>query len=345
MGFAERSSPQHVSKPPRKCWAVILAGGDGRRLGDLTIDADGVCRPKQYCSLNGGPSLLHLSLHRALRLVPPERVVLVVTEAHRRWWEPELSSLRRPTVVVQPSNRGTGLGVLLPLLVIAKSDPEADVICIPSDHYVKREAVLAEVLRQVTAPDMPDSDRLTLLGIAPNAPDSGFGYLCPAPDSGVGMRPVDRFVERPDGLAAADLIRAGGVWDSGIIAGRISQIVSLYRRHLPGMMLELKATVECWSDPRIPSADLASLYSRHPALDFSRDVLYRHPESLQFLTVPPCGWTDVDTPVRLAGTLYLLRSLCHDAPSDSMRAFNLATALARTGFGERKDHTPAVRAR
>jgi mannose-1-phosphate guanylyltransferase len=233
-----------VIRPTRNVWVVVLAGGDGRRLGALTTNANGISTPKQFCSLNGGRSLLQLSLQRASRVVPRERIVPVVTEAHRRWWEPSLFSLRRSTVVVEPSNRGTGLGVLLPLLVIAKSDPEAGVICIPSDHYVEHEDVLADVLRQATAPEVLDSDKLTLLGMAPNAPDSGFGYLCPAPDSGVGMRPVQRFVEKPDASAADNLIRAGSVWSSGIVAGRISQIVGLYPRHIPGGMLDLKAIVE-----------------------------------------------------------------------------------------------------
>jgi len=106
-----------------------------------------------------------------------------------------------------------------------KCDPEARVIFIPSDHYVEHEDLLAEFLRQATAPEALDSDKLTLLGMTPNAPDSGFGYLSPAPDSGVGMRPVHQFIEKPDEARAAKLIRAGSVWNSGIFAGRISQIV------------------------------------------------------------------------------------------------------------------------
>jgi mannose-1-phosphate guanylyltransferase len=96
---------------------------------------------------------------------------------------------------------------------------------IPSDHYVEHEDLLAEFLRQTTAPEALDSDKLTLLGMTPNAPDSGFGYLSPAPDSGVGLRPVHQFIEKPDEARAAKLIRAGSVWNSGIFAGRISQIV------------------------------------------------------------------------------------------------------------------------
>jgi mannose-1-phosphate guanylyltransferase len=74
------------------------------------------------------------------------------------------------------------------LLVIAKGDPDADVLFFPSD--VEHEDLPVEFLRQATAPETQDSDKITLLGITPNAPDSGFGYLYPAPDSGVGMRPA-----------------------------------------------------------------------------------------------------------------------------------------------------------
>jgi len=329
------SAPHSMSRQPRSLWVVILAGGDGRRLGSLTTNADGVCTPKQYCSLNGGPSLLQLSLQRALGLVPRERIVPVVTETHRRWWEPQFSSWRRSTVVVQPSNRGTGLGILLPLLVIAKSDPEAGVICIPSDHYVENEDVLAEFLRQATSPEALDGNKLTLLGMSPNAPDSGFGYLSPYPNSGLGMRPVHCFVEKPDRATAAELIRAGSVWSSGIFAGRISEIVDLYPRTVHGLMLHLKAAVKYWPNTREPSAELASLYDRHVPIDFSRDALQTHPSRLQFLRVPPCGWSDVTTPARLATTLWSLRSQTpHSVVSPSpARTFDLATAFDRNLVG------------
>jgi hypothetical protein len=88
----EGAARHTMTGQPRKCRVVILAGGDGRRFGTLTTDADGGSTPKQYCSINGGPSLLHLSLKHVLGLVPRERIVPVVTEVHRRRWEPELGS-------------------------------------------------------------------------------------------------------------------------------------------------------------------------------------------------------------------------------------------------------------
>jgi mannose-1-phosphate guanylyltransferase len=317
----------------RSIWVVVLAGGDGQRLCALTTNAHGISTPMQYCSLNGGPSLLQTSLHRALAVTPREHIVTVVADAHRPWWEHEFLAQSRSPVVVEPCNRGTGLGILLPLLVIAKSDPEAGVVFIPSDHYVEHEEVLAEYLREAIAPAVIDSDKLTLLGMSSNAPDSGFGYLSPAPDSGVGLRPVLEFVEKPHRTLAAELIRAGSVWNSGIIAGRVSQFMELYSYHKRQMVLELQAIVAHWPDSRIPSAELASLYARQPAFDFSSDVLQKCPRRLQFLNVPPCGWIDVGAPERLAEILRRFRSTkTEDFRFSAPRTFNLASAFERAVF-------------
>jgi mannose-1-phosphate guanylyltransferase len=201
-----------------------------------------------WAVLLAGDSPLRLSLQRALAVSSRERVIAVVSEAHRSWWERELTPLQRTNVVVQPCNRGTGFGVLLALLVIAKSDPEAGVIFIPSDHYVEHEEVLAEVMRQATSPEVLSSDKITMLGISPNAPDSGFGNLSPAPDSGVGVRPALKFTEKPDEATAAELIRAGSRPSGGIVIGRVSRLVDLYSRVVPELMSELKVIVEHWPE-------------------------------------------------------------------------------------------------
>jgi mannose-1-phosphate guanylyltransferase len=321
-----------LSGKRRNIWAVVLAGGEGLRLSPLTRNAQGSCTPKQYCSLDVTHSLLQLALRRALAVTTREHTVPVVTEAHRRWWESQLPASPRTRVVVQPSNRGTGLGVLLPLLVIAKCDPEAGVIFIPSDHYVEHEDLLAEFLRQATAPEALDSDKLTLLGITPNAPDSGFGYLSPAPDSGVGLRPVHQFVEKPDEATARELFRTGSVWSSGIFAGRISQIVNLIQRRTAGLISDLNTALKDWTGHRVPSAELAVLYNRHPALDFSGDVLQKCTDDLQFLTVPPCGWNDVETPERLAQALRTVHRVSTGRTTSEKRAFNLANAFDRASL-------------
>ena len=82
-------------------WALILAAGEGSRLRSLTT-TNGVAIPKQFCSLNGGPSLLQEALHRAESVVPQSRVCTIVAAQHRRWWESPLYHLATENVVVQP---------------------------------------------------------------------------------------------------------------------------------------------------------------------------------------------------------------------------------------------------
>jgi mannose-1-phosphate guanylyltransferase len=324
----------------RNISAVVLAGGSGHRLSELTRGANGICTPKQYCSFNGGQSLLQLSLQRGLAVTSRKRIVTVVTEAHRRFWEREFLALPYSPLVVEPCSRGTYLGMLLPLLVIARSDPQAGVMFIPSDHYVEHEDLFAEFLRQATAPEVLDGDKLTLLGITPNAPDSGFGHLYPAPDSGVGMRPVHQFIEKPDQAAAAELFRAGSVWNSGIVSGRVSQFLALYRQTRQ-MVMGLQGIVEQWSDSRIPSAELCSLYAQHPALDFSYDVLQKCPRRLQFLTIPPCGWSDIGTPARLSQALRTVRPADRLHSAFGTQSFNLATAFDRANLATPNRASPS----
>src|SRR5262249_46375911 len=129
-------------------WAIVLAAGDGTRLRRLTTGRDGVTTPKQYCSLRGGKTLLDQAIERGARAVGRRRGVTVVAEQHRFWWSRSLSHSPAGGVVVQPRNRGTAPGILLPLLSILRRDPEARVLILPSDHFVEDESILGHASRQ-----------------------------------------------------------------------------------------------------------------------------------------------------------------------------------------------------
>src|ERR1035438_3494388 len=128
-------------------WAIVLAAGDGTRLSSLTTDERGDAVPKQFCSLNGGPSLLHEALQRAWRIVSRERVCTIVARQHERHWQHMLWSLPARKVIVEPRNCGTANGVLHGLLRILERDPLARIVFLPADHYVHDEASLADSMR------------------------------------------------------------------------------------------------------------------------------------------------------------------------------------------------------
>jgi mannose-1-phosphate guanylyltransferase len=283
-----------------RTWAIVLAAGDGTRLRSLTTDREGIAVPKQFCSLDGGPSLLALALERAARVASSARIASIVASRHRHWWRGELSSLVRENIIVQPDNRGTAAGVLLPLLRVLDRDPKASVVLLPSDHFVGNETTLARVIRRALELIERGSRSLYLLGITPDEPDTGFGWIVPAEREGRSVYRVQRFVEKPPQSLAAQLMLQGGVWNSFIIAGTGAALLAMFQRRLPEITAAMLQACGDQANATVARAALAQLYQALPDHDFCRDVLQGEEEHLRVLKVPQCGWTDLGTPERVA---------------------------------------------
>jgi mannose-1-phosphate guanylyltransferase len=309
-------------------WAIVLAAGEGTRLAALTTRR-GVSTPKQYCSLRGGRSLLGDALARAGRIAPKKRIVVVVAEEHRRFFEPELAGLSRENVIVQPRNKGTAAGILLPLSVVLERDREARIAFLPSDHFVAREYVLESALRLALESLDEDAEILNLLGITPDAPETGYGWIVPAPSARL-LRPVERFVEKPGSHEAAELFAAGALWNSFLFAARGRTLLRCFEERLPELVRDFQrafARVGAARDER-----LGRLYSGIETRDFSRDVLQESVARLRLEIVPPCGWTDLGTPARVAACLATQRAAEANARHATLTpepraAFDLAQAF------------------
>lgn len=284
-------------------WAIVLAAGEGSRLRSLTTTSGGVSVPKQFCSLAGGPSLLQETLRRAEIVAPRSRIATVVAEQHRRWWEGPLWSLRASNVVVQPENRGTANGILLPLLFLMERDPLARVVLLPSDHFVRDEAILAHSLRAAMAQLAFRPDEVLLLGIDPDEADAELGYVVPEASETYGVAKVAQFVEKPPLTLARELIGQGGLWNSFIIAAQARALLGLFQRRFPELVADVSIAVRRELRSGGDGYALADLYGRLPELDFSRHVLEGQEAQLRVLRVPQCGWSDLGTPRRVADCL------------------------------------------
>lgn len=285
-------------------WGIVLAAGDGTRLAGHTPEVDGVPTPKQFCALVESRSLLRATLDRMSRIVPRRRIVVVVAEAHRRFWEGELADWPSENVVSQPENRGTAAGLLLPLLTVAGRDPEARIVVAPADHHLGDEPTFLGTVSNALAEIERPLERILLLGIEPDGADSGYGWIVPRGDGIGSPRPVERFVEKPEAAEAAELARRGAVWNSFVIVAHLRPLLDLYAAREPRLLADL-------SEARLPRRSntgrgeaLAALYRRLPVRDFSRDLLAGAEARLGLVPVPPCGWTDLGTPERLAQVRY-----------------------------------------
>jgi mannose-1-phosphate guanylyltransferase len=277
-------------------WVVVLAAGDGTRLQSVTSDARMGAAPKQFCRLVGDETMLARTLARAARIVPPERVLVVVAEKHRGWWEHELRAIPAENVLIQPANKGTAVGILLPLTVIAGRNPDATVLVLPSDHFVADEEALAESIAGAIRA-VRGAGKTVLLGMTPEGPDTGYGWIVPE-------RGHDRllhvlaFSEKPNEQAARTLMGRGALWNSFLIAANVRHLLSLYARTCSDILKLFMKEVEI-ARGSVDLRRLSLVYEPLPVRDFSRDVLQHVPEELSVWTVPPCGWTDLGTPARL----------------------------------------------
>jgi mannose-1-phosphate guanylyltransferase len=286
-------------------WAVVLAAGEGSRLRSLTTTATGEAVPKQFCSLRGGPTLLHEALSRAHAVAPAHQVCAVVAEQHRLWWTTALQELDSENIVVQPANRGTAHGILLPLPHIAARDPDAIVVLLPADHHVLDESTLAQSLRRAATLAGERAGAVVLLGVEPDHADPELGYILPHDGTTSDLTQVQQFVEKPAPTHARELLDQGALWNIFIVAATTRALLQLFKRDHPNTLARMQALI-----PNITTHHggraLAALYRVLPSIDFSRDVLEAHAAQLRVLPVPQCGWSDLGTPQRVAETLLRL---------------------------------------
>jgi mannose-1-phosphate guanylyltransferase len=284
-------------------WAVVLAAGDGTRLQSLTTGACGKTVPKQFCSLYEGPSLLQEALSRAEAVACTSRTCAVVAQQHRQWWVGELDSLPDANVIVQPENRGTANGILLPVLHILERQPDAQIVLLPSDHHVQQESILAASMRKAVEQLRWRFDEAVLMGLQPEEIDPELGYIVPGRSDGKGALTVTRFVEKPPFTRASELIERGALWNAFIVVASARALLAMFKESIPQVVCRMSAAVKHDLDAGTGTSATAELYADLPAIDFSKDILPGQEAHLRVLPVPRCGWSDLGTPKRVAEAL------------------------------------------
>jgi len=268
------------------------------RLRSLTRALHGEELPKQYAHIVGEQSLLQITVARALRWSAPEQIVVIVASEREARARSQLASFGALHLVPQPRNLGTGPGILLPLALVMAEDPQAIVVVLPSDHFVRDEEPFRETIR-CAEQRARESGAVVLVGAVPDSPDPQYGWIVPRRGE-AGRLQVHCFEEKPNPTVAQRLLDAGAFWNTFVLVSSAKRLWELGAAHLP---VHSRALDPFREGSTIQKRELVwHAYEDLPAADFSREVL-EHAGGLEVVPLPECGWSDWGTPERVLASL------------------------------------------
>ena len=290
---------------------LVLAGGEGQRLRSFVKRLRGDALPKQYVNFSGARSMLEHTYIRAEKLISRERLFTVVNQTHLNFPQvnEQLYDREPTTVVVQPANRETGPGLLLPLTYLYKRYPDATVAVFPSDQFILEADHLMRHIRLAHAVVKHRPSNLVLLGVTPDYEESDYGYILPTSardTTGWGIRSVETFIEKPDILRAHELIAQGALWNTMLMvfnAGALLRRVSELHPDIYDYFARIYDAIGTDAEADMVQA----AYRRLPTVNFSKELLEplveKHPGRVTVLPVPNLTWSDWGTERRIVGSL------------------------------------------
>jgi mannose-1-phosphate guanylyltransferase len=276
----------------------MLAGGDGTRLQSLTLKIAGDSRPKQFCSIIGGASLLAQTRARLESLFHVDRELFVVTRAHESYYREELRNVDDSRIISQPMNRGTGVAVAIALLHILQRDADAVVVFVPCDHYYSDAEACSRAIKSAISGVEQYPDSIVLVGAKAHCPEVEYGWI--ELGSAISHVPfsllrVNRFWEKPSLPEAYALFDRGCLWNTFVTVGHAKTFLDLVCSQVPEVVPSLsKALAE-------DELDIA--YRLMPTVDFSRHVLAPQPHRLLVVPDTTSGWADLGSPARVMDIL------------------------------------------
>lgn len=287
-------------------WGIILAGGEGQRVRQLMRRVAGDDLPKQYCAVIGRRSMLQHTLDRVATLIPRHHILTVIVRDHLEQARRQIQERPSQLLLIQPANRETAPGILLPLLWIRARDPEATVAIFPSDHFVFEEAVFMAHVGQAVRFLDEHPGLLILLGIAPDRPETAYGWIQPGEElgrhAGYGLFGVRRFWEKPIPAVAEQLYVQGCLWNSLVLVGRLCIFLRCIEKELPELWADFSAIAATMGTAREASV-LEEVYRRIPAVNISRQLLEKIPPRLGIVPVKGVHWCDWGEEGRIIETL------------------------------------------
>ena len=278
-----------TGKSSERSYAVIMAGGRGERFWPLSTGEI----PKPFLPLLGKKSLIQMTVERITPLIPLSRVLVVLGKKHLKVAQEQLPGLPPQNFLVEPEGKDTAPCIGFASLHVEKLGPDAIMAVIPSDHHIPDQDTylrsLSAALNLLAA-----RDEIITLGIKPNRPETGYGYIRAGEQvdmlNNISFLKVEGFVEKPD-LERAKRYAASKdyYWNIGIFVWRNRTIQNLLKKHLPEVWQGLSRIRERLGDKKVITEE----FRKFPRISIDYGVLEK---AKNILVIPAeFRWDDVGT--------------------------------------------------
>lgn len=265
--------------------AVILAGGQGTRFWPVSR----IRKPKQFLPFTpSGQSLISETARRIKPLCGNDGIWVVTNEDQAPLVKEHVPGAH---VICEPVPRNTAASLGLAATYIHKKDPEAVLVCLPSDHAVKEEESLRKIV-QDAAGLAQSQDLLVTIGVKPTFAHTGYGYILRGAPLASGGFTVRRFYEKPNQERANEYFESGNYyWNSGMFVWKARVLLQEIEEYMPAMYASLMEIDHAIGTPEEKKV-LREQFEPMEAISIDFGVL-EHARNCAVIPADQFGWTDV----------------------------------------------------
>ena len=272
---------------------VIMAGGVGSRFWPMSTEE---C-PKQFIDVLGvGSSLLQLTYQRFRGICDPKNVWVVTNQRYADIISRQLPDVPKSNILLEPCRRNTAPCIAYVSWRIKAQNPKANIVVTPSDHIVTNEDEFRRVITSCMK-FTSETDAIVTLGMKPNRPETGYGYIqadlsSSSPRNKEIFR-VDSFREKPDlETAKAYIQQSSYFWNAGIFIWSVGTIVNAFRIYQPSMSKIFESLLPIYGTPEEQSA-IDKCYPECQNISVDYAIM----EKVEEIFVCPAdfGWSDLGT--------------------------------------------------
>lgn len=279
-------------------FCVIMSGGIGSRFWPASRET----KPKQFLDFFGtGKSLLRVTFERFAKAIPVENIFIATGEAYKEMTLQELPELKESQLLLEPIRRNTAPCIAYAAYRINSINPNANIVVAPSDHLILNESLFLEKVNEGF--DFVESHQTLLtLGIKPNRPDTGYGYIQMSDEKLGDINKVKSFTEKPNLELAKVFLESGEfLWNSGIFIWNVKAILKAIQQYLPDLYTVLEKDLSVYNTSK-EQEFINQEYFYCPNISIDYGIMEKADNV--YVSAVDFGWSDLGT----WGSLYDISS-------------------------------------